>query len=226
MSKLGVDQEYQFNAGDYNLMRFNPTILAKGEKPLEKFPILARFVSFTRIQEEFPYDANKIIKYILYCYDPNSPAVIQIPDIFKRKSWCGHAAGFSIDPETTVFKVKYYDILNCEIETINYAIIDFCSLFGSVTYMSLVTGYESLYRKQRTMSQDIDDSVKKTVLDLEKVRGELWKQIQTLQKDIQELEYQYLNDRNTYLVKNLYRLVNEDVYKRLQLTPESRAFNS
>jgi hypothetical protein len=221
-SNLSIHQEYQFNANDYKLMRFNPMGTDKTKTMLDNFPSLARFLSFGKLNGTYGKDADKVVKYILLCYDPNSPAVTQIPDIFRRKSWCGYAAGFDTDKETTVFTERYYKAINCEIQEVNLAILDFCSLFGSLTYTSLVAGSEAIFRKQRTMSEIVDDD-KKTVLDLEKTRGELWKQIQAMQKDLQALELQYLTERNTYLVADLYRLVNEEVYKRLSLTPERRA---
>ena len=222
MSSLTVNQEYQFNAGDYKLMRFNPMGADKSKTLLENFPDLARFKSFSSFSGIYGKEADKVVKYLILCYDPNSPAVRQIPDIFKRKAWCGYTAGFDSDKETTVFTERYYKIMNCEVEAVNLAILDFCSIFGSLTYTSLVAGTEAIFRKQRTMSEIVLDD-KKTVLDLEKTRGELWKQIQVMQKDLQALELQYLTERNTYLVADLYRLVNEEVYKRLSLTPERRA---
>ena len=224
MANLTVHQEYQFNAGDYKLMRFNPMATDKTKNFMENFVELRRFKSIMNIYSVYGADSEKIVKYLLLCYDPNSPAVTQIPDIYKRKAWCGYAANFETDKETTVFTEKWYLIMNCKVEHVNKAIIDFCSMFGSITYMSLVTGYEALYRKQRTMSEEVLDD-KKDVLTLEKTRGELWKQIQALQKDLQALELQYLTERNTYLVADLYRLINEEVYKRLSLTPERRAMD-
>lgn len=224
MASLTVHQEYQFNASDYKFMRFNPMGMDKTKPIVDNFSDLKRFKSIMNINSVYGKESEKVIKYLLLCYDPNSPAVTQIPDIYKRKAWCGYAANFETDKETTVFTEKWYRIMNCQVESVNKAIIDFCSLFGSVTYMSLVTGYEALYRKQRTMSEEVSDD-RKTVLESEKTRGELWKQIQALNKDLQALELQYLTERNTYLVADLYRLINEEVYKRLSLTPERRAMD-
>jgi hypothetical protein len=151
-----------------------------------------------------------------------SPAYTQIPDVFKRKSWSALASGFEYDKDTNVFKQKFYKIMNGEDEAVNFAIIDFCSLFNSTAYMLLVSGYEAFYRKQRTMSEVVNDD-KKDPLSLEKIRGELYKQLQGMQKDLMNLEEQYLTERNTFLVGDLYKIANEDIRKRLNLTPERRA---
>jgi hypothetical protein len=219
---LTIAQEYVFNAGDYKFMRFNPMSAKKGESLLKQFIELGRFASFQGVEKEFGKEADNVIKYILLCYDRMSPAYTQIPDVFKRKSWCALACDFDYDKNTNVFKKKYYQIMNGENERVNYAIIDLCSLFNSTAYMLLVSGYEAFYRKQRTMFEVVNDD-KKDPLSLEKIRGELYKQLQGMQKDLQNLEQQYLTERNTYLVEDLYKIANEEIRKRLHLTPERRA---
>jgi hypothetical protein len=72
------------------------------------------------------------------------------------------------------------------------------------------------------MSEVVNDD-KKDPLSLEKIRGELYKQLQGMQKDLMNLEEQYLTERNTFLVGDLYKIANEDIRKRLNLTPERRA---
>jgi hypothetical protein len=219
---LTIAQEYVFNAGDYKFMRFNPMTVSKGYDMIDEFKELGRFQSFQNLQKRYNKDTNNVIKYILLCYDRMSPAYTQIPDVFKRKSWCALSSGFEYDKDTNVFKQKFYKIMNGEDEAVNFAIIDFCSLFNSTAYMLLVSGYEAFYRKQRTMSEVVNDD-KKDPLSLEKIRGELYKQLQGMQKDLMNLEEQYLTERNTFLVGDLYKIANEDIRKRLNLTPERRA---
>ena len=56
--------------------------------------------------------------------------------------------------------------------------------------MSLVTGYEALYRKQRTMSEEVSDD-RKTVLESEKTRRVVEAEYRRSTKT-QALELQYL----------------------------------
>ena len=224
MSSLTIAQEYVFTAGDYKSMRFNPMAADKKKPLLEQFPQLERFGSFQKLRGIYGKEVDSIVKYLLLCYDPMSPAFTQINDIFKRKSWCGLAADFAYNKSTNVFSEKYYKIMNCQQEAVNFAIIDLCSVFNRPDYMLLIVSYESFYRKQRIMSEDVIDE-KKDVLTLEKTRGELYKQLMVLNNDLANLEEKFLNDRSPYLREDLYRIVNEEVYKKLGLTPERRAID-
>ena len=222
MGSLTLAQEYVFVAGDYKAMRWNPMATDKNKGLLEQFGELSRFKSFQRIEQIYKEDTDKVVKYLLLCYDAMSPACTQIADIFKRKSWCGLIAGFPYDKSTNVFTEKFYKVMNGEVQEVNYAIIDFCSMFRSHDYMLYVTLSEAFYRKIRTMSEQVEDD-KKDILTLEKTRGELYKQLRDMQKDLTSLSEQFLNDKSPYLKEDLYRISNEEVHKKLGLTPERRA---
>jgi len=221
MSLTVIDQ-YPFGPQDYRHMKFNVMTADQSKPFLDQFIELARFKSFQDIKKDYPKDANKIIKYICLCYDRNSPAQTQIADIFKRKSWCGAVAGFTYNPDTTIFDTEYYDIINGKKDSINYAIIDFASLFNSPEYVMLVTAWEAFYRKQRQINSFVSMEGK-DLLQGEKIRGDLYKQLKDMSADISQLASDFLRDTNTYLQQDLYRLVLEEVRKRLMLTPELRA---
>jgi hypothetical protein len=216
-----IAEEYVFGPSDYKIMRFN-VMRDKGLEVLELYPELARFASFQDIKKEFPSDCERIYKYICLCYDRMSPAYTQIPDIFKRKAWCGMAAGFLYNPDSSVFEQPYYNIMDCKVESVNLAIIDFSSMFNSPEYMLIVTAYESFYAKNRVLQSQVSMEGK-DILAGEKIRGELYTQCRNINNDIRALTDIYLADRNPYLREDLYRVVQDDVRKRLMLTPERRA---
>jgi len=216
-----IAQEYVFNPSDYRGMKFN--VMAVKDKPLlDQFPELKRFASFTTLKKDFADDHDRIIRYICLCYDRFSPAYTQIPDIFKRKAWCGMASGFLYNADSSVFENPYDSYSYCKIQEINMAIIDFVSLFNSPEYMLITTAYESFYAKTRVLNQQVTMEGK-DVLAGEKIRGELYTQLRNINNDIRALTEAYLSDMNPYLRDDLYRVVQEDVRKRLMLTPELRA---
>ena len=221
MSLTVIDQ-YPFGPQDYRHMKFNVMTADPKKSYIEQFPELGRFKSFLDVEKLYKTKTNSIIKYICLCYDRMSPAQTQIADIFKRKSWCGAVAGFTYNAETTIFDPDDYKILNGEINEVNYAIIDFASLFNSPEYLMLVTAWESFYSKQRKINQFVSMEGK-DVLAGEKIRGDLYKQLKDMAADINSLSISYLKDNNLYLQQDLYRLVLEEVRKRLLLTPELRA---
>jgi hypothetical protein len=216
-----IAEQYVFSAGDYRTMKFN-VMANKDQDLLIAFPELTRYNSFLDIKQTYPDIYNKIIKYICLCYDRESPAYKEIPDIFKRKSWCGMASGFLYNNDSTLFEEPYYDIMNGKVQEVNMAIIDFSSLFNSPEYMLITTAYESFYAKTMVLNKQVTMEGK-DVLAGEKIRGELYNQLRSINNDIRTLTDLYLNDRNPYLREDLYRIVQEDVRKRLMLTPELRA---
>lgn len=221
---ITILQDYPFGVNDYKSMKYNPMEVKKGTPLLEAFPEIGRFKSFIKLTKNTKLDVNKIVKYITLTYDPKSPAVQNIKDQFKRKNWCALAAGFEYNKEFK-FSQEDVDILNCQNDSINDAILDFLTLFDNPDYMLLVLGYEGYYRKLRQYNNEVSDD-KKNELELEKTRGELWKQLQIMAPQLKDLSNSILNDYNPFLREHLYRAVNKTVQEKLNLTPEDRAIAS
>lgn len=219
---ITIAQEYVFSPQDYRGMKFNVMGADRKTPLLQQFPDLARFRSFLDVQAEFPLICDHVVRYICLCYDRFSPAFSQIGDIFKRKSWCGMASGFTYNADTGVFDKEFYDIMNGQHECVNMAVIDFSSLFNSPAYSMLVTAYEAFYSKTRIMNKVVSLEGK-DVISGEKTRGELYNQLKVMAADISAHADKYLADNNIFLREDLYRVVQEEVRNRLNLTPESRA---
>lgn len=215
---LTIAQEYVFSSQDYKFMRFNVMGADRETSLLEQFPDMARFQSFLDLKKYYPSDYNKIIRYICLCYDKQSPAMAQISDITKRKSWSGMAAGFPFDEDTGVFEKMYYDILNGKVEIVNTCIINLLSLENNPDWSLLQMTYESFYRKAIQMGATSEEDP----LKAEKTRGELYKQLLDQSKTMKELASSFLNDINPFLREDMYRVINEEVRNRLHLTPERR----
>ncbi len=216
---LTIAQEYVFSPQDYKFMRFNVMGPDRETCLLEQFPDLARFVSFLDLKKQYKQDYNGIIRYICLCYDKQSPAMAQISDITKRKSWSGMAAGFPWNEESGVFEQMYYDILNGKVGIVNTCIINLLSLENNPDWSLLQMTYESFYRKSIEMGATSDEDP----LKAEMTRGTLYKQLLEQSKTMKDLSASYLNDINPFLKEDLYKVINEDVRKRLYLTPEGRA---
>ena len=87
------------------------------------------------------------------------------------------------------------------------------------------TALNNIQRKEEITirkKKDKDDD-KKNDLEIEKTRGELWKQLQAMSPQLRDMANSILNDYNPYLRERLYRAVNKTVHEKLNLTPEARA---
>lgn len=215
-----IAHEYVFSKGDYKAMRFNVMDVDRGGDLLKSFPELSRFRSFLNLKTTMPKYCEKIIRYICLCYDRQSPAMQQITDVTKRKPWCGMAAGFEYDDHTGIFTKPYYEFMVGTNKAVNDCIIDFLSLENNPDYSMLVLTYENFYRKSIQMGAtgSSDD-----VLKDEEIRGKLYKQLLEQANIMKQLSSQYLADHSPFLREDLYRVINDEVRQRLNLTPEHRA---
>jgi len=219
---MSILNDYTFLPKDFENMKFNPFAYESGTNLLTEFGQLQRFNSFLALASEVPYlNRNMVIRYICILYDPGSP-IYMIADEFKKKSIAAALAGIESDPDDGTFEESWHDMMNCEIEAVNFCILDFLTLFDSPAYMLLQNTYEQYYKKMRLLNENVKDE-KKNVLDLEKTRGEIYKGAKLLFDDIEKLRLQYLREKNPYLGKALYRTISESVIQKLNISPEARA---
>lgn len=219
---MNILQDYSFSPSDYASMRFNVNTLVTKKKVIDQFTDLARLKSFHRIYAREEYDADAVIKYICLSYDPGSPIKKNISDEFRRKSYCGAQAGLPYDPETGIFDPHYYKVLNCEDNDITDAITDFLFLFPNPLYALIESGFEALYKKMRLMNKDIFDD-KKNELEMEKMRGQIFKDAQALGENLNAMTESYIGEKNPYMKEAIYRTMREAAVNRLNLSPETRA---
>ena len=219
---MNILQDYSFSPSDYAVMRFNVNSLVSTKKVIDQFTDLNRLKSFRNLYQREEIEADLVIKYICLNYDPASPVKKNISDEFRRKSFCGAYAGFPYNPETGIFPPSYHKVMNCEETYITDCITDFLFLFPSPLYALIESGYEALYKKVRLMNKDVIDD-KKNELDLEKLRGQIFKDSLALADSLNSMTKDYLGEKNPYLKEALYRTMRESVVNKLNLTPEARA---
>ncbi len=218
---MSILNDYTFLPRDFENMRFNPMAHKSDTNLLLEFSQLQRFRSFNSLSQTVPHlNRNKIIRYICITYDPASP-IYMIADEFKKKSVSAALAGIESDPEDGTFDAAWHDMMNCEIPAVNFCILDFLTLFDSPVYMHLAMTYEQFYKKQRLLNDHVAPEKNKTVLDLEKTRGEIWKSSQLLMEELEKLRVKYLRENNPYLGKALYRTISDSVIQKLALSPEA-----
>lgn len=219
---MNILEQYAFSASDYVGLKFNPFGVRKGESVLKAYPVLSRIKSLDAVSRSKDYDGNAVLRYIMLAYDPSSPAVTMIHDEFKRKSFCGATAGFEWNPDTGAFTDTYYKIMNCDVDDVNAAILDFLFLFNNPSYTLFMSVYESYYKKLKVMNEEVKDDTKNS-LELEKIRGVVAKDASLMEKQLNELAEKILREKNIYLKNDLYRVSYDELVQRLNLTPESRA---
>lgn len=214
--------EYIFGPEEFELMLFNPTTTKQGTDLL-KIPALSKIGNWQSVRLVPGIDKDKLIRYICLYYDPYSPSA-QIKDYVKRKLWCACMAGFEYDEEG-MFNSDVDDMLRNKNREANLMIIDFLIEFNDIDYSAIRVGTEA-YNNKLFQINNLDISSKtKNDVEIEKIRGELWKQALAMQQDIHTMTERFLKDDSKLLKKDLFCVINKSAAS-LKLNPESRAKKS
>ncbi|NBP05187.1 MAG: hypothetical protein EBV15_03045 [Bacteroidetes bacterium] len=199
-----------FDTLTYNVMRYKNDV-----NILNHFPTLQAIQSF----REYAGDRNKVIKYIVLCYDKGSPIMTRyMQDSKNRKVLSAQYAGFNTNKEG-LFDDEVDLMMKCMNKETNTMIIDFIRTFNDPTYSLLMTGLESYYQKlEQIISAEFGG--KRDIFQIEETKGKLFKQAQEMSHTLQEAAHKILTDENPYLQRDLYCIIDSEQKNRLNITPE------
>jgi hypothetical protein len=199
-----------FETLTYNVMKYKNDV-----NLLSRFPTLNGIKSF----REYGGDRNKVIKYIVLCYDKGSPIMQRyLQDSVQRKVLSAQYAGFLSNKEG-LFDDGVDAMMKCLDPTVNTMIIDFIRTFNDPTFSLLMTGLESYYQKlEQIISADFGS--KRDVFQIEETKGKLFKQAKEMSESLEEAARKILTDENPYLMRDLYCTIDNEMKNRLNITPE------
>lgn len=181
--------------------------------PVNLVPLGDDVVDFFRelkAQEEFSSysikDRNKIVKYVIYAYDPKSPFVENsTSDLTKRKENAAEEAGFERNPTSGKFKQEVYDLIELFNEDANEMIFCYLRMINNRTWTLIVTNeqvfaeytrllmepvaYSSYARKKATEGEDKQVEVKddKKLLEAANVKAKLRDECKMIAADLDTL---------------------------------------
>lgn len=211
MSKQILLSDKDFDTLTYNVMKYKSDVNLLG-----KFPTLGSIQSF----KDYKGDRNRVIKYIVLCYDKGSPILNRfMQDDVKRKTCAAEYAGWTANKEG-LFDTEVDLIMKCLDQDVNSMIIDFLRTFNDPGWALLMTGMESYYQKlQQIITADFGQG-KRDVFQVEETKGKLFKQAQEMSKSLDDAAKKILQDENPYLRRDLYCTIDSDIKNRLVITPE------
>lgn len=215
-------QEYNFKKSDFEAMLCNPFALPDGTDMIKQFPVLESIESFKKSKYPPKVDRNKVIKFILLFYDRFSPAEI-ISDYIKKKLWCALSAGFVSNRKTGLFDKPVDDILKGMDLQANKMIIDYLRETGSNLYAQLKIGTDAYFSKLEQVRNTDKGESTKTDLELEKIRGDVWKQCIAMEVDLERMAEKFLKDKSLFLKESLFCTINNEAKQNLFISPEQRA---
>jgi hypothetical protein len=193
----------EFTPDDFNRMMFNVYKADMSKSFLQQFPELKLYSEFEKKLAP-PLDTNKIIKYIAYVYDKNSPYRVKYKDITQRKVRAIIDAGYELEGKT--FNKEVEDVLQSRNHKVADMIVAFIKLHYNVGYAHVVL-LEAMYfqiMKEVLLGQSAK------ITDLQKTK----EAYEEAMNDVLQ------NDQDKGLMKSLYKSINND---KLRLSPEDIA---
>lgn len=192
----------EFTPDDFKRMMFNVYAADENVSFLTQFPELRLYSEFEKKLKNL--DNNKIIKYIAYVYDKNSPYRVKYKDITQRKVRAIIDAGYGLEGKT--FSPEVEDVLQGRDPNVASMIVAFIKLHCNVGYSHVVL-LETMYYQ---ILKDVLLGQSAKITDLEKTKVAYEVAI----NDILE------HDQDKGLLKSLYKSINSD---KLRLSPEDIA---
>jgi hypothetical protein len=193
----------EFTPDDFKRLMFNVFEADMSKSFLTQFPELKLYSEFEKKLAP-PLDTNKIIKYIAYVYDKNSPYRVKYKDITQRKVRAIIDAGYELEGKT--FNKEVEDVLQGRNHKVADMIVAFIKLHCNVGYAHVVL-LEAMYFQ--IMKEVLLGQVAK-ITDLQKTK----EAYEEAMNDVLQ------NDQDKGLMKSLYKSINND---KLRLSPEDIA---
>lgn len=206
----------EYTSEDFEGLMFNVFEASKKEEILDQFPKLKKLKEFN-IKLVKPL-LNKVIRFVVYCYDRNSPLILDYPNINKRKVESCKVAGFTYD-DNNKFDKEVIKMLKGENPKVNKMVVKYCLMQRPTTYALIVSGSNAyteilneLENNKKIKDLDPLDAAKKKA-DIFKKAGEMQASID---KSIDEL---LVYDKNQKLEDELFDAIDENDVE-IFLTPE------
>lgn len=190
-------------------LRFKINTLKEGELVLDRFPELKKFKPISTCKY---HDLDKILRYIIYMYDPGSDLHTDIPDLPSRKRAAATLAGFANEtPELTrimQFKEpRIVDLIHCFLTEV----------YHNRDYREWITLHQELDEYTRLRLKGLDEETENSGEDVDlfkasDLKGKLRKQCDDIHEKLDRIEKKLFGDDDELL---------DIAYKSRFINPES-----
>lgn len=207
----------EYTSEDFEGLMFNVFEASKKEDILDQFPKLKKIKEFN-IKLPDSILLNKVIRFVVYCYDRHSPLIMDYPDINKRKVESCKVAGFTYNDDNK-FSKTVISMLKGENLKINKMVVKYCLMQRPTTYALFIadnnTYFEILTQLNTNTKEKGEDA-----LDISKKKSELSKRAEEIKIRIDKhINEMLVYDKNQKLEDELFDAIDvNDV--ELFLTPE------
>lgn len=165
--------------------------------------LLHRFQGLASIKEFSAYgkpDRNKVIRYIIYCYDPGSDFIETFPKLMERKEAAMIEAGFKRDKQDK-FEEYVQDIINLQSEEHVNMIFAYLQHVDNRTWMMRVSTGEMFDEYQRLIIKPITIDTKnnekeKDILAAADMKKKLREECNLMHQDMKRYDQELFGDND------------------------------
>jgi hypothetical protein len=171
--------------------------IPENEDLVSKFDVFQQYKEFTDCPKA---SRNKVIKYVVFAYDPGSPFVMDsVSDLKKRKEAAAEAAGFLRTPTTGLFDELVKEIMELKNEETNAMIFKFLQIINNRTWTLIVTNeqifdeYTALLMEPVKSTSATED---KKVLEAANIKSKLREECKVIADDLKKLYKEFFGDND------------------------------
>jgi len=177
-----------FNKEDFDGMLFNPF---KVKSLLRKYPKLKMFKTFIGVDE-------KLVKYVLFMYDHNTPLKEQFPDLKIRKEQAAVLSGYNLEED----EVELNNIFFFTNTVIVGMVSEFLKKQNNRIWSMIVSNEQTFYEYQTKLLRPVDGDRDKDILQALQIKSKIMDDLNTI-NDRLESYYMKLYGEDQELLKTI-----------------------
>jgi hypothetical protein len=172
------------------------------------FPVFARFETFTSYYNT-RVNLNYLMRYIIYCFDKNSP-LVSIDNIFERRVKAAQLAGFYFNKKNR-FNDDVEKVLLSKDFHVNCMVIQYCIMHAGEDYTTLVSFQDTLRKQLEKLTMESEEETTKDLIsNIQKLRTDI--------REIRDIVFKFSSD--PWLTEDLYSFME---MRRMRISPEDWA---
>lgn len=155
-----------FNKEDFNKMIFNPY----GIKSLKrKYPKLKMFKTFDKADE-------RMISYVLYMYDHNTPLKEQFPDLKVRKEQCAVLSGYNLVKDNETLHDMFFFLS----EKLILMVDEFLRKQSNRIWSMIVSNEQTFFEYQTKLLSPVEGERDKDILQALQIKSKIMDDLNTI----------------------------------------------
>jgi hypothetical protein len=148
---------------------------------IKKVPRLELIKSFKEYKGDFK---DKVIKYICYLYDPNSPLKEFFPDMSRRKEQAATLSGFDLEDKR--FKDIVEAVMSLKNKGVLLMIDEYLRFVNSRTWSMIVSNEETFYEYQSKLLRSVEAERDKDLLQALQIKGKIMEDLDNINERLEK----------------------------------------